>query len=600
MMLIKGVVTLTEQSAAHLTRPNWGLSCEFNLHRLYLEARGAPSMDRITAALLNDFSRDFGISDLPEDERFEHFAAWLTARRHYSDSTFDPENLVTGKGNDTGIDSIAVIVNNNLVTDVGTIEDLLAVNGYLDVAFIFVQAERSAHFESAKIGSFAFGVRDFFGDGKLRRNETVQQYAEIMAALYSHSSKFRPKKPACYLYYVTTGTWNNDADLVARAETETNELRRSQLFERVDFVPIGADQISKLYQQSKNTITREFVFDRRVAVPELNDVKEAHLGFLSAKGFLRLIRDENGEIIKSLFIENIRDWVGYNQINSEIKDTLGSEAKSRFILMNNGVTLIARTIGQVGDKFTISDFQVVNGCQTSHVLHDNESLLSDSVRIPFRLIGTQDESVIEDIIRATNRQTEVKDDQFFAMKNFAKKLEAFFKAFPEVGKRLYYERRAHQYDSQEIEKSRIIVHQHLVRAFGAMFIGEPHVTIRNFRALNTNVGKNIFVDTDKLEPYYVAAYALYRLEQLFKNKTIDGKYKVARYQILLSVRLFMDDASIPPLNSGKIADRCTAMMDKLWNEEQGEKLFTDAVALIDKVAGDGWNRDLIHTEGITK
>ena len=72
----------------------------------------------------------------------------------------------------------------------------------------------------------------------------------------------------------------------------------------------------------------------------------------------------------------------------------------------------------------------MNGCQTSHVLHDNESLLSDSVRIPFRLIGTQDENVIEDIIRATNRQTEVKDEQFFAMKNFAKKLEAYFKSFP--------------------------------------------------------------------------------------------------------------------------------------------------------------------------
>ena len=121
-----------------------------------------------------------------------------------------------------------------------------------------------------------------------------------------------------------------------------------------------------------------------------------------------------------------------------MKETLASDAKSRFILMNNGITMIARILRPVGDKFLISDFQVVNGCQTTHVLHDNESLLSDSVRIPFRLIGTQDEGVIEDIIRATNRQTEVKDDQFFAMKDFAKKLEAYFKTFP-IEKRLYDE-----------------------------------------------------------------------------------------------------------------------------------------------------------------
>lgn len=170
-------------------------------------------MDRISEALLNEFSRAFGITELPEADRFEHFSAWLTCRRHYSETTFQPADLVTGKGNDTGIDSIAVIVNNNIVTDVGAIEDLLAVNGYLDVTFVFVQAERSSHFDSAKIGTFGFGVRDFFGEGKLPRNDTIQVYAEIMYAIYENSSKFRPNRPSCYLYYVTTGTWNQDPAL---------------------------------------------------------------------------------------------------------------------------------------------------------------------------------------------------------------------------------------------------------------------------------------------------------------------------------------------------------------------------------------------------
>src|ERR1700730_5856268 len=104
-------------------------------------------MDRITEALLTEFSGEFGITNLREEDRFEHFAAWLTVRRHYSDTTFDPGSLVTGSGDDTSIDAIAVIVNNNIITDVDTIEDLLDVNGYLDVTFIFVQAERSPHFD---------------------------------------------------------------------------------------------------------------------------------------------------------------------------------------------------------------------------------------------------------------------------------------------------------------------------------------------------------------------------------------------------------------------------------------------------------------------
>ncbi|WP_155252036.1 MULTISPECIES: hypothetical protein [Bradyrhizobium] len=71
-------------------------------------------MDKVTEGFLTEFSGQFGIENLAEKDRFEHLAAWLTVRRHFSDSTFSPADLVTGSGGDTGIDAIAVIVNNNL------------------------------------------------------------------------------------------------------------------------------------------------------------------------------------------------------------------------------------------------------------------------------------------------------------------------------------------------------------------------------------------------------------------------------------------------------------------------------------------------------
>jgi hypothetical protein len=99
-------------------------------------------MDKVTEGFLSEFSNQFGIVVLPEKDRFEQFAAWLTVRRHYSDSTFTPADLITGSGGDTGIDAIAIVVNNNLATDVDTVEDLLVLNGYFDVTFVFVQAGR--------------------------------------------------------------------------------------------------------------------------------------------------------------------------------------------------------------------------------------------------------------------------------------------------------------------------------------------------------------------------------------------------------------------------------------------------------------------------
>jgi hypothetical protein len=578
----------------------------YDIRRLYLEGKGEKALEnKITEALLSEHSAAFGIESMEEEDRFEHFAAYLTVKRHFSETAFDPADFIVGDGNDTGIDAIAIIVNNNLVTDVHTIQELIEINNFLDVTFVFVQAERSPHFETKKLGQFGYGVSDFFGAGKLLRNDNIKHYAEIMTTIFKHSSKFRPANPSCYLYYVTNGKWSNDGDLKTRAEAVTQDLKETVMFSRVEFIPVGADQIQKLYYQSKNAITREFIFDQKTFVPGVAGVKEAYLGFLPAQFLLNIVRDEDGSIIKSLFYENVRDWEGYNKINGEMKVTLSGPAKDRFVLMNNGVTIIARNLHTTGNKFVMTDFNIVNGCQTSNVLHDNSALIDDSVRIPVRLICTQDETVIESVITATNSQTHVTDDQFFAMKDFAKKLEIYFRTFG-LEQRLYYERRSHQYDGTAIPASRIVVHTNLVRAVGAMFLGEPHITTRNFRSLSAKVGKEMFVEGDKLDPYYVAAFCLYTLEQLFKQTKIDKKYKAARYQILLAVRLMMDPKPLPRMNSNEMAKRCEQMRQMLWNGKTAEKLFPAAVALVEKIADSekgsnpSWTRDTMRTEPVTK
>lgn len=554
-------------------------------------------MDRISEALLNEFSATFDIKALKESERFEHFAAYLATRKHFSETAFDPADVVTGSGGDTGIDGIAIIVNNNLVTDVATIEDLIETNGYLEVTFVFVQAETSAGFDMQKIGQFGFGVQDFFGKSALPKNEAVINALEIMTEVYKQSGRFTKGNPNCYLYYVTTGEWTGDKNLTVRSQAEVSSLSATRLFSKVEFHPVGADQIQHLYNQSKNQIRREFEFARRNVVSGITGVKEAHLGYMSAPDFLKLVCDDQGEIIESLFYENVRGWHGYNQINAEIRDTLKSGGKDRFVLMNNGVTIIAREMMVTADKFTIGDFQVVNGCQTSHVLYDNQDLLDDSVRIPVRMISTQDDEVMEAIITATNRQTEVKQGQFFALRSFSKKLEAHFKAF-DGDKTLYYERRAHQYDSQAIEKTKIIGHQNLVRAVGAMILREPHRATRTYRLLAERVGKDIFTDGDKLEPYYAAAYALYKLEYLFRSKRIDASLKPARYLIIMAAALSVDDKPLRPLNANEVQKRATTLMERFWTD--GETLLIKAAEVVQKATeGGGVDRDSLRTEGAT-
>jgi len=279
-------------------------------------------MDRITGGLLAEFAKEFEINSLSEDKQFEHFATYVTVRKHYSDSTFDPSSLVTGDSGDTGIDGIAIIVNNNIVDEIDEIEELLSINGYLDVTFIFVQAERSSNFEGGKIGTFGFGVRDFFGKGTLVKNDNIANARAIMNAIFAKSAKFTKGNPNVVMYYVTTGKWQGDQNLTSRYESEANYLRDTGNFKTVTFIPVGADQIQQLYYYTKNAITREFLFERKTVVPNITNVSSAYLGFLSAKDFLKIITNDNDEIIESLFYDNVRGYEGYNDINKEIRDTL--------------------------------------------------------------------------------------------------------------------------------------------------------------------------------------------------------------------------------------------------------------------------------------
>lgn len=50
-------------------------------------------MDRITESLLTEFSAEHGIANLPEAKRFEHFASFVTVKKHQSEH-FDTEDIV--------------------------------------------------------------------------------------------------------------------------------------------------------------------------------------------------------------------------------------------------------------------------------------------------------------------------------------------------------------------------------------------------------------------------------------------------------------------------------------------------------------------------
>ena len=558
-------------------------------------------MDRVTKSLLVEFSNEHELTKLQQEAQFEHFAAYVTVRRHHHGETFPATEIHTGGGG-TGIDAIAILVNGSLITDIDTLEDHADTSGHFDVTFVFVQANRGAAFEGAKISNFGFGVNDFFDtQPKLQRNPMISNAAAIMEELYNKGTKFDHGNPHCRLYYATTGTWSGSGDPEMRRVSVEDDLRATQMFRDVEFRCIGGEGLQKLYRQTKNAVVREFEFSKRQLVPGIRGVTDAYIGYVPWPEFVSIVTDDDHELLGGIFYENVRDWQDYTAtVNDEIRGTLQSDYKDRFVLMNNGITIIARTLRPLrGDRFQIEDFQIVNGCQTTHVLFDQRGDVDNSIHVPLRIIATQDDGVIKSIIRGTNRQTRVEDDQFFALTDFAEQLEAFFQTYNDPNK-LYYERRSGQYARTAITNTRVVTHRNLVRAIGSMFLQVPHQTTRRYSSLRERIGKDIFTMGQKLEPYYISALAAYKLEVAFRTQRIDAKLKSARFHILLAMRLIANDCQLPRLNSNDMVGYCDVIKKILWKSADAESLCANAAKIVEEVAEGDFDRDNIRTQPFTE
>lgn len=549
-------------------------------------------MDLVTSSLLRTFQDEESLQD-EKDEAvvFEHFANFCALASEYGEE-FDVEDIHTGGGDDLGIDGISIIINGALVLDVEEVEDLAETNKHLDVEFLFVQAKSGGNFAGAEISNFFYGVKDIFAaNAKLPRNANVSEKERLIRAVYARSSLFKKGNPAVRMYYVTAGKWQDDVKLVGRIETEKETLFELNIFDEVKFTPVDARSLQLLYKRAKNRLSKTVDFLNKVTLPSLKGVQESYLGFLPVSEYLKLITDEAGGVLKGLFYDNVRDFQGENPVNEEIDQTLRSPSKELFVLMNNGVTIVADSISRTGDTFTIEDYQIVNGCQTSHVIFNNQDRIDDDVHLPVKLIVSQDSEVKNKIIKATNRQTPVKTEELTALTDFQKALEEFYSAVTGDCK-LYYERRSQQYRSSTgIEKIRIVSVSNQIRSFAAMFLGLPHQASRYYGTLLKTIDTKIFVAGHPPEAYYASALALYRLEALIRRKSIDNRYRPFKYHLLALVRIAAKGDDFPQMTSNKFERYCKDLVAVLSDEKKCLSKFTAAIAALDKVLAGNFSRD---------
>lgn len=480
------------------------------------------------------------------------------------------------------IDAFAVKINGRLVEDADVVGDILELSGSLDVEFLILQAKSSNSFDGAAI--LALGdnlVNAIFAETTtMPMNDDIKRLIEIKNRVYVDATKLKDN-PVCRVFYACCGNWKSDAYLTNIIDRKKEELQDTNLFEEVTFEPLGARELQRLFRQSKTSISRTVKIENLVTLPTIQGVEAAYLGFLPAAEFLKLLEDEDGDIMKSVFVDNVRDFQGDNPVNIDIAKTIQDGDFDQFVLRNNGITIVAKSIRPTSNQYLLEDYQIVNGCQTSHVIFENRSSLNEDLHVPIKLIYTKDEDVAQAVVKSTNKQTLVDENDLLAFTPFQHDLEDFYNS-KEGDLQLHYERRGKQFVRIEgIEKGRITTKGSQLKSYASMFCELPNQAGRYQGTLLKTIKTQVFQKDHKPDVYYVAAFANYRFEIAIRRLPIEERtIRAFRFYLLLAFRYRYEQQSFPGAKNTSSEKYSLELMQFLSDTEKSKATFDECVYIV--------------------
>ncbi|MCB0399639.1 MAG: AIPR family protein [Winogradskyella sp.] len=547
-------------------------------------------IEPVINARFKQFKKSNDLENIPDGEAFERFVNHSILSQHQPDAfSSDTEMLdfvCVGGTSDMGIDGIAIKVNGILVKSNEDIQDIITRFKRIEIEFIFIQSKYKPHFNKGELNNFVDGVRDFLSEEhRFPMNQKVKAHLELKEFILSDDVIIMwDTNPKVTLYYVAMGRWGEAPDLIGVQEQFESDLEKLNIFESASFHFVDSALLKNIYDSIQNTFTT--IIDTRHIMPltDVEGVTNSCISIIYGSEFLKLISTEDGIIRKSLFNDNVRDFQGINPVNSEIFDTI-KENPENFIILNNGITIVCDEFKQNNTKLSISNPQIVNGCQTSHVLHTafRKGNKIDNVPLSVKFISTTDEEIVNTIVRGTNRQNIVLEEAFETTKQFHKDLEEFFNAYSLEHPNIYYERRSKQYlHNPTIKQTEKVNLKNLTQYFVAMFLNEPHKSHRHEAILLKEFANDLYQEGHSKFPYYVCAFSFLKLEELFRQKQLPLRVKSYKGHILMLLRQSISGYCPTFYKERAIDSHSQKVFDILLEDNKCKQHFENAVKIFDE------------------
>ena len=447
---------------------------------------------------------------------FEFFSAsQILKNQGLSDDEID--NGIVGKGLDGGCDSIYLFLNNLLITP-DVVEHISAPKDSI-LEMIIIQSKKTNSFgEDAvmkwkTISGNLLDLSKTTTDFKARYNADVLEAFTTFRDTYTRLITSRVKLK--FRFYYATLASDLHPNVVQQAEELKDTIKRLFPNAVVEVTFVDSDTLFDMY----NAMIENRVNLRFADIP-ISPNQKNYIALVDLKSYFKFIVNDEGDVRKSFFDSNVRDYQGKNNVNSSISETLHRADNNDFWWLNNGVTVLASEATLVNNReLQIVNPEIVNGLQTSMEIYNyfsenREALESEKRSILLRIIVPDNEESRDQIIFATNNQTNIPKATLRVTDPIHLQIEMYFKS-----RGLFYDRRKNYYKNQGHKPAEIVGVSFLAQCLITIFLKKPdYARARPSTLLNDEKTYNeLYEKNNDLEVFYRVALLGKKIQKNVKS-----------------------------------------------------------------------------------
>lgn len=456
------------------------------------------------------------VNNQDEGRVFEKFAFEQILKEYALTSNQIDDGWVDG-GGDGGIDGLYVIVNGY---PYGGDDGFQWPRENPHITVWVITCKHREGFIESPLASMYMTLSEFWdcskGNDELKGDysESLMDARLIFLRAYSALAHLDPLVDV-RIAYATRGDTDKVSDAIKGRMRQLESQVAAQFSKSsVHSSFFGAKELLQLYRKIR---------DENLILPfeaSLTHDENNYVVIVTLSDYFDFVKDSEGKLRRYLFDSNVRDFLGYNNVNGDIDETLKNPTPANFWWLNNGITILADNAHVKGKNLYLNGVQIVNGLQTTETVYRHFAaghVTSADKNLLVKVITSQDEEVRASIIQATNNQSNVMSYSLHATDDVQRNIEEILRK-----DRIYYERRDHYYKNEGMPLDWFITPLDLAKSFLSVVYKNPATAagLKNKFMRNAASYNAVFCSDFPIDKWSLIAFVWLVARKVFRGKII--------------------------------------------------------------------------------